>query len=166
MSTINRLPRGLQSYFGNTAAGKNPAQLLQDVRPTVDLTPFWNGDSIKYRKEPGSVAATYGVSFIEVPLGESWIPLQLTYELTTSVVGESVKIVCGIADGPALNRLNLADNQPFVTTTAICTHSCQFNFDRISIISGGQQFFGQCNMFDAAGVKTTSLKLRYIRLES
>lgn len=41
MTQINRPPLGLQGLLGTQSFGQNPGEALQEVRPIVDMLPFW-----------------------------------------------------------------------------------------------------------------------------
>jgi len=161
---IQRLPKALQDYLGNTAAGKNPSDLLEQVRPTIDLTPFWNCDQVRYRQQNLPVAATYGVTFFVVPSGEVWLPLSLSAEITGSVIGESFSLVAGTTNADATIRVPVCDVQSEPSVVAVKTISCQHFYSQHHLVTAGERFYAQCNEFNAGGARTMSIKLRYVQL--
>lgn len=123
MSRINRPPQGLQKLLGSQNFGENPREFLQDVRPTVELRPFFSADLIRSlesastRSSPGLIR---GVTF-DTPillLNLSWVA---TTPLTTG--NQEIGFQLQIADLPgggnrhiiyALNRVWLNNSLPAV----------------------------------------------------
>lgn len=56
MSQVNRPPTGLQQLLGSQNFGDNPDQLLNEVRPTLDLLPMYGSGLL--RKKTGTGART------------------------------------------------------------------------------------------------------------
>lgn len=90
MSKINRLPKGLQEFLGNTAAGQNPDTLLNDVRPVIDLTPHWSFEETKWISATGAVALPNQGSFFVVPDGELWAPIHIGARINNFPAGANV----------------------------------------------------------------------------
>lgn len=164
MSKINRTPKGLQDIFGNTAAGVNPSNLLQDVRPSIDLLSLW----LIEKTESVTLTASFGAVFqqqtIRVPQGELWIPLAMSADVTTTVIGESIVMVIGIANESNLIRVHNAESPYRVSTTALETYSANYTFTNIQPVTAGQYFYMQCHQFNAAGARTCQLKIRFVRV--
>lgn len=99
MTAINRVPRGLQDFLGSRTLGQNPSDLLQSVRPQVDLSPFYLSalDFETTLTASGSVAiqGTYAVQ--TVPPDELWlielISLQSFVIATTGIVAGRIVLV-------------------------------------------------------------------------
>lgn len=81
MSIINRLPWGLQGLLGSVNQGKNPGELLQEVRPTVDLTPFWGLEQLQFERDAKTLTTRGQVAVLTVPDGEAWQPLIMSGKL-------------------------------------------------------------------------------------
>lgn len=165
MSKINRVPKGLQDLFGNTAAGVNPAELLQEVRPSIDLTALWSMEQTKWRAQPGTIAAVFQQVNLRVPKGEMWIPLTMSADVTTTVVGENIGIVIGVSDESNLIRCHLAESQPVVSTTALETSTASYTWASFQPLLPDQYVYVQCHRFNAAGGRTVGLDLKYIQLK-
>lgn len=78
MSKINTPPVGLQSLLGSQSFGDNPNDLLEQVRPIVDLTPFWGSNKLEVqwssgnRAAPGNITSfAYDANFTRMLLGVS-----------------------------------------------------------------------------------------------
>lgn len=143
----------------------NPSDLRRDVMPTIDLQPYWDLDQIEYVQAAGSVAAVYGVSYLQVPEGEAWIPLSLKYDITGTVIGESFALGIGITNNSAAVRAMVAVNNGTQSVTAIETTAVAYAWNMRNLVPAGDRFFGQVNKFVAAGARTTALSLRFIRLK-
>ena len=83
---INTVPQGLQSLLNSQSLGVNPNTLNQDIRPTVDLTPFLFGNKIL----SATTATTTGVNAkgtyaeIKVPPGSLWLVIAVESRATLS----------------------------------------------------------------------------------
>lgn len=104
MARINRLPHGLQDLLGNTNLGINPAELLEAVRPSVDLWALWTAERVSYTEE--SVANVFGTQFdsidITVPVGELWIPTRSALEVVQGTPNSTTTVIFdfGVDDVP------------------------------------------------------------------
>lgn len=165
MSKINRVPRGIQDLLGNTAQGQNPAELLQSVRPTFDLLPWWSTERIDFTNFIGSFAAVFQQQTIRVPQGELWIPISMSGDSTTTVIGEEIVFVLGISDNSNTLRVHLAQSVPGVSTTALETYAAAFTWSQIQPLQSGTYVYMQCHKFNAAGARTSKLALKFIRLK-
>ena len=74
-SPINTVPRGLQSLLRNQTLGVNPNLLQQEIRPTLDLTPFLLGDGLlqTFQLTGTGVSAKGTVDGPIVPAGKLWL---------------------------------------------------------------------------------------------
>ena len=91
MTAIFRAPTGLQDFLGTKSVGRNPDQLLQQVRPVVDLSQFWlQGAQWTEQSETSGTLAAPGVvgGALTVPFGHVWIP----------VMGVTVTSSLGVTD--------------------------------------------------------------------
>jgi len=89
MSLINRVPKGLQDLLGSKNFGKNPAELLQQVRAAVDLLPFWAVEKINFARTIGGGAITAGsaATSTAVPTGEIWGVIESACNVTKVTTG-------------------------------------------------------------------------------
>lgn len=133
--------------------------------PTIDLQPYWDLDQIEYVQASGSAAAVFAVSYIQVPAGEAWIPLSLKYDITGTAIGESFALGLGITSNSASVRAMVAINNGTQAVTAIETTAVAYAWAMRQLVPAGDRFFGQVNKFVAAGARSTSLSLRFIRLK-
>lgn len=76
MSKINTPPIGLQSLLGSQSFGDNPSDLLQQVRPAIDLLPFWGSTKLECqwsagnRSAPGNITSfAYDANFARMLVG-------------------------------------------------------------------------------------------------
>ena len=58
MSKINRLPKGLQEFLGNTAQGQNPDELSQTVVPTLEMQQYHALDQMKWVQATRTITTT------------------------------------------------------------------------------------------------------------
>jgi len=100
VSPINALPQGLLDLLGTRALGQNPNELLQAVRPIVDMTPFWaSGAAIQtFVAISGAVTAVNGVvptaqlTQAVVPIGKIWIPLTISLTSLGQGAGDTCRV--------------------------------------------------------------------------
>jgi hypothetical protein len=168
MSKINTVPKGLQEFLGNTSQGVNPSELSNQVLPSFDMFKFWALDKTEYLVEQATAVATFQATFRQVPEGEIWIPLNLSYEITLSVAAETAQIVCGIANNSRLARIYTGGSNLRTTTAAtpIETVSCFTVFPELVLLAAGDSVFGQVQALNVGAARTTSLKLRFVRLRA
>lgn len=73
MSRINRLPLGLLDYLGSKTQGDNPSEFLQEVRPTLNLTPFLLAERLEHKFNRREESVTANSDFFTVPSGQAWL---------------------------------------------------------------------------------------------
>jgi len=97
MSKINTLPKGLQSFLGNTSQGVNPSDLSPGVDPSFDMYPFWASDKIKGAFVNANTVGVIGQNLnLAVPEGEVWqlIAVSSTFPmLVENSVGLGIQLV-------------------------------------------------------------------------
>lgn len=88
---INTVPTGLQSLLDNKSLGKNPDALLEDIRPTIDLTDFFIGNKVLSITTETFVglAAKATEARIQVPPGELWLVFGVSSRMTKSDAGSA-----------------------------------------------------------------------------
>lgn len=85
MGNIARKPRGLLDLLLTQSGGQNPSNLMESVRPTLDMLPFY----LPERLDADTAAinqAVAGFTGITVPEGEVWLLLWLGVDLTSITV--------------------------------------------------------------------------------
>lgn len=164
MSRINRIPKGIQNLFGNVAAGMNPNELLQDVRPSIDLTQFWSVEQIDHVGAVGSFGAVFQQNLITVPAGQLWIPISFSLDITTTVIGESVAASIGISDAANTSRVHLASTPYVVSIAALETVIATYTWNQVQPVAAQNNFYAQCHRFVAAAARNTGMRLKFIRL--
>lgn len=82
MSVINRVPWGLQDILGSTSQGKNPSELLDQVRPSFDMFPLWAMERLETRRVFTTLVSVGTNLDIEIPDGEMWIPFHMQAGIT------------------------------------------------------------------------------------
>lgn len=165
MSRINTLPQGFQFLLGNTNQGENPADLDPNVSAGIDMFPFWGLNYVDYVAFIGQIGAVFQQQFIQVPEGELWIPLSMSGEAVTTIIGEEIQFVIGIADRANLQRVSVSQSQGVASTTAQESYNTSHEFASIQPVRAGEKFFFQCRKFNAAGARNIALRLRFIRLK-
>lgn len=120
MSKINRLPKGLQEFLGNTAAGKNPDELSNTVFPQFDMLPFWAHDQIKYRTTTNSAMQQSGgaVYTPPIPQGEVWMPLNFSGYMTGLSAGDLIRMELSVFPITQQARLVLAVSDTYTNPAA------------------------------------------------
>lgn len=78
MSRINTVPKGLQSFLGNTNFGDNPSELSEVAAPVVQLNPFLQVDQMRARSSAAITTVNSPGNAIEqfaVPQNKIWFVL-------------------------------------------------------------------------------------------
>lgn len=94
LAPINAPPYGLLELLSTKALGQNPNELLQGVRPTVDLQRMWAQGAPVQVASFGGLCSVVGPQsgaglYVEVPQGEVWIPLSLYMTATPAGAGDT-----------------------------------------------------------------------------
>jgi len=87
MSKINSPPVGLQSLLGSKNFGENPDDLLREVRPTVDMLPFWGSQRLRFDQTVAIQAGVGSMVERQIPLGESWLVLSASITILNLASG-------------------------------------------------------------------------------
>jgi hypothetical protein len=74
MSRINTVPRGLQSFLGNTNMGDNPSELSQVTAPVVNLSEWLRIDRMRAFSSAGTIvlAPPTDIVSLTVPDNKLW----------------------------------------------------------------------------------------------
>ena len=106
MSKINRLPKGLQEFLGNTAQGQNPDELSQTVVPTLEMQQYHALDQMKWVQATRTITTIGNGAFFPVPTNEIWRPIYLSGNMTGLEEGDDIRLEIAVFD-PAGNRHTL-----------------------------------------------------------
>ena len=165
MSKINRVPRGLQDILGNTAQGVNPAELRQEVMPSLDMLPLWLVEKTEWTRFVGSFAATFQQNTIQVPAGEMWIPFAISGEAVTEAPGASVVHSVGYSDEPNTSRVHLGTSQAYLATENSESSICTYTWSQVQLVTADQFFFHYCQRLDNDGDVSAAFVLRFARVK-
>ncbi len=77
MSKVNQVPVGLQAFLGSKNLGRNPDELLNEIRPVVDIFPFLSGYQQTSSNSSGTANTDNFSLTVTVPDGEIWLPIQV-----------------------------------------------------------------------------------------
>ena len=80
MGGINRAPIGLLDLLLTQAGGRNPDQLIESVRPTLDIEKFYYPDRMNAFNETFSLSQGQ-LDFVAVPDDQSWLLLGVGSEV-------------------------------------------------------------------------------------
>lgn len=105
MGRINQVPRGLQFLLGNTNFGDNPSELNDITGPTLEQFPFLGQTLLDFRKENATINSRGDLISIEVPEGEMWMPLAMSWLVPgVNEVGTQISVRLELRD---INRQTL-----------------------------------------------------------
>jgi len=141
MGNIARKPRGLLNFLQTQSGGENPDQLLESVRPTLDMFPFYAPDRLRASTQAINQAVA-GFTGVTVPDGKAWLILALSVDITSiTVSAHFAKISWHLerVPGQGVNGILLAENfyqQP--ATAAGSTIGLVNRFDTPIMASAGQ----------------------------
>lgn len=173
MSRINRVPFGLQDLLGSQNLGANPSSLLQEVRPTLDLFPFWAAERVTLRTD-NTVAINNSsviVTSFTVPQGQAWIPLHVSCGANLATVGDTWATVINIGRFPNLvgagNTANLVQGPLFTATADMARTTTHYQWTQRQVFPSGVKLDfvkqgGDITAADGIG----SMQLLYVRLDT
>jgi hypothetical protein len=124
-SQIQQQPVGLLPALGIQASGTNPRFLMDEVRPTLDLMPFYGARALQGFFQ-SDAAIGPGPNFtidLPVPAGQVWRLLAANAVLIVGAAAESAKISVGVfAANNAMVRIG--NSGPQVAVNAAATLVC------------------------------------------
>lgn len=168
MSRINRVPVGLQDVLGSTAMGDNPSDLLEEVRATFDMWPFWMADRVRHIAASASVAVRGATVIITVPQNEIWQPIILSIALSGGVdVGTTFRMtpcMFTVPGNPAVRiRIAAGPLQAVATVGEIITEAVHFP-QRFFINSGQGIGLTMDEYTPVVGPDTFTANLLYVQM--
>lgn len=110
MSTINRVPWGLQDVLGNTNFGDNPSVLAKTTVPTYRIDRHLKFELLTNAVASGALTNTTDTIDITVPDGEVWELIQVSSRVSGVATTELYQLTI------LLTALN-SSNDHFVATT-------------------------------------------------
>lgn len=97
MGIINKLPWGLQDFLGSVSQGTNPANLLQDVRPSLEIFPFLSGNDLRvYDVAEQAVNSAGDIHTKAVNTGEIWLVLNVGAGVRSDTAGDTLEASVGL----------------------------------------------------------------------
>lgn len=167
MGGINRIPTGLLDFLLTQAGGRNPDNLLEQVRPVVDLEPFYYPDRWNAVSEAFSLSEGQR-DFIEVPAGEAWLWQTVAIDMTIGASSQRASFAIEIEriPGQGLNGIPVISPQEglyFNSVTATGNLVWATFLPRPFLLTAGQRivvFLGD----ELNGPINGSLEVTFIRL--
>ena len=178
MGAINRIPEGLLSLLASKTQGRNPFELLESVRPSLDLLWAYQTDMAS-SLVTGTGAASNDFVAITVPAAEAWLIHAARAELTTAATtagqrysfelrinGAPLAGFPGFVSGSAVASSGLV---PFVSTTtaagdpAIQNEVAKF-FEKPFLLRGGYSLECRINHYEGAATANLGLEVIYTPL--
>jgi hypothetical protein len=104
MSRINTVPRGLQSFLGNTNMGDNPTEMSPVAAPVVDLDGWLRIDKMRSYVSAGTVMLTIGdVVSLTVPDNKLYMVQQISFHAERSAGSGTgtVRLLAKVEDYPS-----------------------------------------------------------------
>lgn len=176
MSQISRLPTGLQSLLQSKNFGRNPDQLLQEVRPTLDLEQFWQA-YVFHSRTSGETNLNNGQEAFftfTVPAGEYWLVTSVgivTRVTAGGNVGDGASFSAAIddvvnSDSPVV-PVGLAGPWPYyihVAGVSLRVHHVT-HFDRPVPLRSNEKIQFNAGDFVQAGAPTIAVRcnVRFLR---
>ena len=151
MSRINRVPFGLLDFLATKTQGDNPSQLLQEVRPTLDLTKFFIAERMENFSEVQVSAAAAGGFTFTVPVGEIWFPVTASMTMIVADANGRADLqvkgsgpIGGIGSGTGQSVIfqDRYFTQEFAASTVGQQLSVNFNWPMVTGYGGDFVFLG------------------------
>lgn len=168
MSKINRFAKGLQEYFGNTAAGDNPDELSNTVAPVVDIRPFLNVDQVTYQQKVATLTSVGNGGFFTVPQGEMWMPRHLVGTLAGASNGDVIRLECALFNFGAGPRFVLHESPTYTIGADINERIATFyTWEREIIYPSGTIFGALANELQITDPSEfLTCAIQYVRLRA
>lgn len=86
MARINRIATGLQSLLGTKSLGRDPQEVLEAVRPVVDISNHYYANA-QIKKDQGTYTGAIAagvVAQLTIPNGEAWSVIGVTTQFLQS----------------------------------------------------------------------------------
>lgn len=130
MSAINRPPLGLQGLLGSQNFGDNPSDLLQQVRPTIDLFPFLGSQVLSQRQIQGGRVDQGLIVTQPVESGEVWAIVGASGFCDPSGPGPyTLSMAIGLND---LNNVSAVGGTHYMAQTRQATGQAGNHFQSVS----------------------------------
>lgn len=166
MSGINRIPQGLIDFLLTQAGGRNPDNLLESVRPVLDIEPYYYPD--RYRAEIKAFNLTeLQFEAIVIPDGEVWRLLSATIDVVMDV-GEQAKMSLWIErmQPLGLNGVAIAGTKLINTmATAARSNVAPFDLPAQYVLTGGQRIAVRCDWETGGGGLVGDLHVSYVKIQ-
>lgn len=160
MSKINRVPFGLQDLLQSKNFGVNPSELLQEVRPSFDMLPFWLIDKLEVTSDVATASAIGPQTSIIVPLTELWLILNSGVNILNNfAAGGRVRadILVRVATAAGtFATVPLAasppdDSAPLSAASTAVSHQVVYNSDHLWPARSGTEFTARVVDLDLNG---------------
>lgn len=152
MTAINTVPKGLQAYLGNTSQGVNPSELLPGVRPSLDLTPYWNVDKQQMARWSGTVIGAYNNTQTQIPEGEMWLVHAASCSLALNAVGDVGGTVVQLRNAAGNVQLNLASSEVYTVLAGVSLVTASYVPPQPVFWSAGTVVVGMASTFTPGAV--------------
>lgn len=73
MAQINRIPRGYLDFIGAQTGGKNPPDASDSVAPVIDMTPFYQAQTMAMVNDTLSHTVVGSSLLVRVPENQTWL---------------------------------------------------------------------------------------------
>jgi len=151
---LNQVPDGLLSLLASKTDGVNPSELLESVRPAVDLLTFWTANDLNVETLSAAFAGLDSEVGVTVPDGELWLchSCHITYREPLAAVA----IALGLKFTGTLNQNDVSQDVFFAvlnerTTLVNSGVRLPFFFPRPFVLRAGQGIAGHLIDFGGAG---------------
>jgi len=160
MGKLNQTPDGLLSFLASKTDGTNPSELLEAVRPVIDLLAFWAPTGLTVETLSTVFNGLDSDIGVVVPNGEVWIVQAAhgTFRNAGISGGEQVKL--GLKITGSLNQNNVAQDvffegnglEVYATFQLAVGVRISHFFERPFILRAGQGIAVQLLDFQSPGV--------------
>ncbi len=174
---ITRVPRGLQSVLGTQAFGKNPDELLLEVRPILDIGTYFKPDQDRwYIEGTGAINDSEGQDANQiVPDGEFWLVKRIVFSCayqsgtpdqdTISLIARAQFLANSNSPATSIGVTNTFQYQPLTSLQTVESTFVQEYGDQELILAPGVDLqFWHCNK-KGGGTFFATYAVNYIAIE-
>lgn len=167
MARFSKFPDGLLELLSSKHLGQAPDDLLDAVRGSVDMLPFWGAASIQIQSDGGTVQNTNDELDTIVPADQIWIPIQFAGDVIAGAVGETIRYSLGYRSPQAASNAYVVTADYSMTPAVSIGHHFRLGYklagQRILLLPGSRVNLS----VDASGLtaaRTAAVACSFIRI--
>ena len=167
MAKVNQLAQGFLDLLDAKTGGKNPADFLDNVRPTIDMVPFYGLASMDSESVSSATVTGAGDQLqLEVPANQFWLVYAAGVQILIATLGSETQLTLRTIT-PSTSSGNIgvpiARTEPQTTVVAGQVVRTGVAFGAPLLLRPGQRFQGIAEIHDDAVPGTIQVTAQFSR---